>query len=577
MEIFKLLGTIAIDNAQANQAVDETASKAEDAEQKVSSAFGKIGGVATKIGTAVVTAGAALGGAWIAAIEGSREYRAEMAKLDTAFVTNGHTSAAAKQTYSDLNAVLGDTEQAVEASQHLAKLTDNEKELQTWTDICTGVYATFGASLPIEGLTEAANETAKTGILTGGLTDALNWAGISEEEFQKKLDACTNEQQRQDLIMNTLNKTYSEASQQYQATNKDVMEARKAQERLTDAFAELGRVGEPILTAIKNAVADMAAAAVPKLEAFIQKVKDAKKWLQDNKKTVDIWKAAIVGTTAAVASFVLVLKWGAIMSAAKTAITGVKTAVLLLNAAMRANIIGLIVSLIIGLVAAFVTLWKNNEGFRNFWIKMWDKIKSVGASAMSYIKGKFSDFKAALKTVQDVFGKIQKTITDKLNSARDAVSKAISKIKGLFNFSWSLPKLKIPKISVKGGKAPFGIGGKGSLPSFDIKWNAEGAIFKRPTVFDTRLGLQGVGDGNSPEAVAPIDKLQDYVRAAVQTENAELGNIIKQQFGLLIASVERMIPKGIMLDSGVLVGELTPAIDAGLSTRWQHTQRGNVR
>lgn len=577
MEIFKLLGTIAIDNAQANQAVDETANRAEDAEQKVSSAFGKIGGAALKIGTAVVTAGAALGGAWIAAIEGSREYRAEMAKLDTAFVTNGHTTESAKKTYSDLNAVLGDTEQAVEASQHLAKLTDNEKELQTWTDICTGVYATFGASLPIEGLTEAANETAKTGILTGGLTDALNWAGISEEEFQAKLDACTNEQERQKLIMDTLNSTYSEASEQYQKTNADVMEARKAQERLTDAFAELGRIGEPILTAIKDKVAEMAEAAVPKLEAFIQKVKDAKKWLQDNKKTVDIWKAAIVGTTASVASFVLVLKWGAIMSAAKTAITGVKTAVLLLNAAMRANIIGLIVSLIIGLVAAFVTLWKNNEGFRNFWIKMWDKIKSVGASAMSYIKGKFSDFKAALKTVQDVFGKIQKTITDKLNSARDAVSKAISKIKGLFNFSWSLPKLKIPKISVKGGKAPFGIGGKGSLPSFDIKWNAEGAIFKRPTVFDTRLGLQGVGDGNSPEAVAPIDKLQDYVRAAVQAENAELGNIIKQQFGLLIASMERMIPKGIMLDSGVLVGELTPAIDAGLSTRWQHTQRGNVR
>lgn len=576
MEIFKLLGTIAIDNAQANQAIDETANRAEDAEQKTSSAFQGIGGIAAKIGTAVLTAGAALGGAWIAAIEGSREYRAEMAKLDTAFVTNGHSSEAAKQTYSDLNAVLGDGEQAVEASQHLAKLTDNEKELQTWTDICTGVYATFGASLPIEGLTEAANETAKTGILTGGLTDALNWAGISEEEFQKKLDACTTEQQRQDLIMNTLNGTYSKASEQYQKTNKDVMEARKAQERLTDAFAELGRIGEPILTAIKNKVADMAAAAVPKLEAFIQKVKDAKKWLQDNKKTVDIWKAAIVGTTAAVASFILILKWGSIMSAAKTAITGVRTAVLLLNAAMRANIIGLIVSLVIGLVAAFVTLWKNNEGFRNFWIKMWDKIKSVGASAMSYIKGKFSEFRGALKTVQDVFGKIQKTITDKLNTAREAVRNAISKIKGLFNFSWSLPKLKIPKISVSGGKAPYGIAGKGRPPSFDIKWNAEGAIFKRPTVFDTRLGLQGVGEQGA-EAIAPIDKLQGYVRTAVQAENAELGSIIKQQFGLLIASLEKMIPKGVTLDSGVLVGELTPAIDAGLSIRWEHTQRGNVR
>jgi len=579
LEIFKLLGTIEVDNDAANRALDDTGQKANETSGKFNEAFNKIGAFALGLGKMVVTAGLALGGAWIAAIEGSREYRAEMAKLDTAFITNGHSSETAKQTYSELNAVLGDSEQAVEAAQHLAKLTDNEKDLQTWTDICTGVYATFGASLPIEGLTEAANETAKTGMLTGGLTDALNWAGISEEEFQKKLDACTNEQQRQDLIMNTLNKTYSEASQQYQATNKDVMEARKAQERLTDAFAELGRVGEPILTAIKNKVADMAAAAIPKLEAFIQKVKDAKKWLQDNKSTVDKWKAAIVGAVASVASFILILKWGAIMSAAKTAITGVRTAVLLLNAAMRANIIGLIVSLVIGLVAAFMTLWKNNEGFRNFWIGLWNKIKAACSSAITGIKNKFNDLKTAAGNVKKWFEDMRKSVADKIGAARDAVSKAVDKIKGFFPLKIGkiFSNLKIPKISVSGGKAPFGIGGAGKMPSFDVKWNAKGAVFDKPTIFNTRLGMQGVGDSSTPEAVAPIGVLQDYVRAAVQGENAELGDIIKRQFSMLIAALERMIPKGVYLDGNALVGELTPAIDAGLSTRWQHTQRGNVR
>lgn len=573
MQLFKLLGTIAVDNTEANRALDDTSKKADDSGGKINAAFSKIGTAALSIGKAVLSAGAVLGGAWIAAIEGSREYRAEMAKLDTAFVTNGHSSEVAKQTYSELNALLGDSEQAVEASQHLAKLTENEKELQTWTDICTGVYATFGASLPIEGLTEAANETAKTGILTGGLTDALNWAGISEEEFQAKLDACTSEQERQKLIMDTLNSTYSEASEQYQKTNADVMEARKAQERLTDAMAELGRVGEPILTAIKNAAADMAEAAIPKLEAFIQKIKDGAKWVKDNKDTVDKWKAAIVGATVSVASFVLILKWGAIMNAAKTAILGVRSAILLLNLAMKANIIGLIVSLVLGLVAAFITLWKNNEGFRNFWIKLWDKIKAVGASALSYIKGKFSDFKAALKTVQDVFGKIQKTIADKINDAKDKVKSAIDKIKGFFNFKWSLPKLKMPSFSMSG---KFSLNPP-SVPKLSVKWNAEGGILNKPTIFgaigDTLLG----GGEAGKEAIAPIDKLQDYVRAAVQAENAELGNVIKQQIGLLISSLERMIPRGVTLDSGALVGELTPAIDAGLSTRWQHTQRGNVR
>ena len=376
-EIFRLLGTIAIENDPANRALDETGERAEDASQRTESAFGKIGSAALTIGKAVVGAGVALGGAWIAAIEGSREYRTEMGKLDTAFVTNGHSSETATKTYRDLQAVLGDTAVSVEAANHLAVLTDNEKELQTWTDICTGVYATFGDSLPIEGLTEAANETAKTGILTGGLTDALNWAGISEEEFQKKLDSCSNEQERQKLIMDTLNGTYKDASKQYKETNKDILEANKAQERLTGAFAELGRVGEPILTAIKNGVAKMVSAVVPKLESFIQKIKDAKKWMKDNKDTVDKWEAAIVGATVSVASFVLILKWSSIMSKAKTALLGVRGAVILLNAAMKANIIGLIVSLVIGLVAAFITLWKNNEGFRKFWINLWNKIKSA--------------------------------------------------------------------------------------------------------------------------------------------------------------------------------------------------------
>lgn len=93
----------------------------------------------------------------VAAAESTREYRTEMGKLDTAFTDNGHTSEAALGAYRELQGVLGETEQAVEAANHLALLTDNEKDLATWTgDILPGIFSTFGASLPLEGLTEAA-------------------------------------------------------------------------------------------------------------------------------------------------------------------------------------------------------------------------------------------------------------------------------------------------------------------------------------------------------------------------------------------------------------------------------------
>lgn len=569
-----MFGTIAIQNDEANRALDETAARAEGAGQQTESAFAGIGRAALTIGKAVIGAGVALGGAWIAAIESSREYRTEMGKLDTAFVTNGHSSEAATQTYRDLQAVLGDTDVSVEAANHLAVMTTNEKDLKTWTEICTGVFATFGDSLPIEGLTEASNETAKTGVVTGSLADALNWAGISEDEFNEKLAKCTTEQQRQDLIMNTLNGTYAKASEQYKATNKDVIEANRAQERLTAAFAELGRVGEPILSAIKTKIADMVTAAVPHLENLVKKVKDVKKWVQDNRTTINNWKAAIAGAAVSVASFVLVLKWSSIMSKAKTALAGVRAAVLLFNAALRANPVGLVISLIAGLVTAFVLLWRNNETFRTFWLNLWKKLKAACGSAVDWMKDKFKGFKDALKTVRNVFGDIKDAITDKLEDAKKAVEKVVKKIKGLFDFDWSLPKPKIPKITVSAGKAPFGIAGKGKLPSFDVAWRAKGAVFSEPTILNSRLGLQGVGDSSTPEAVAPIGVLQGYVKEAVRAENGAVSRTIIEQTQILLDFLRRSMPHDVLLNGNTLVGELLPAVDAGLSDRYMRAQRG---
>lgn len=579
MELFKLLGTIAIENEQANQAIGETADKAAEGEGKVSGAFQKIGGAAATIAKGVLTAGAALGGAWIAAIEGSREYRAEMGLLQGAFEASGHSSEEAKRTYSDLNAVLGDTGQAVEAAQHIAMIADNEKEMNELTAIGTGVFQRFGQSLPLEGMYEGILHTSSLGEVQGSLADALEWSGITVESFNEQLAKCSNEEERQDLIMQTLKDTYGEAAEQYKETNKDVMEARKAQERLTDAFAQLGAIGEPILTAIKNKVADMAAIAIPHIQNFVNKVKDLKKWIKENETTIDVWKAAIVGATVSVASFVLILKWGAIMSAASKAIKGVTVAVKALNLAMKANIVGLIISLVLGLVAAFVTLWKNNESFRNFWINLWAKIKSACGTAVDWVKSKFNTLKSALGVVKTTFSNIQKAIADKMEAARDKVKSAIDKIKKIFPLSIGkiFGNFKIPKISVSGGKAPFGIAGKGKLPSFNVKWNAQGGILTKPTIFgmsgDTLLG----GGEAGAEAIVPITLLKDYVKSAVQGENESIIRTLIEQNRMMMDFLARIVPSVVMLDSGALVGELVPAIDGQMSTRWNHAMRGNTR
>ena len=246
--------------------IDDAADKTDKASGKLEKVGSVLKGRAVTAGAAVAAAGAALAGltkSFLDLAESTREYREDQAKLDAAFTTAGFTAEQAGEAYTGFYAILGEEDRSVEAVNHLAKLCSTEEELAQWTDIAAGVWATFGDSLPIEGLTEAANETAKTGTITGQLADALNWAGVNEEAFQSALDGCSSEQERAALITDTLNGLYQEAAENYKTLNGDVMEAQRAQALLTDAYAQLGAIAEPIMTTLKTMAADVLTAMIP--------------------------------------------------------------------------------------------------------------------------------------------------------------------------------------------------------------------------------------------------------------------------------------------------------------------------
>ena len=241
MNLFNLFATISLDPSEYNSGVKDVIKSGDSLASKLKSGLASAGKVAAKGIAAIGTAasGAVVG---LLALESStEEYRVAMGKLNTAFEAAGYGAETAQQAYNAFYGILGDTDTATEASQLLAKLADSAEDVSTWTDIAAGVAGTFGDSLPIEGLIEASNETAKVGQVTGVLADALNWAGISEDDFNARLSACSSESERNQLIMDTLSGTYDEASEAFYRNNEALVESRNNQAQLDATLATLGQ------------------------------------------------------------------------------------------------------------------------------------------------------------------------------------------------------------------------------------------------------------------------------------------------------------------------------------------------
>lgn len=368
--------SINLDSKEANEELKDTKKNISETANEIKE---KLGSAAKK--TAVGFA--ALATSAIALTESTREYRTQQAKLQTAFETNGHSAADAKKTFSELNGVLGDSGQATEAANHLAKLTNTQEDLAKWTDICRGVYATFGESLPIEGLTEAANETAKVGTITGNLADALNWAGISEDDFQAQLDKCSTEQERQQLITETLSSTYEEASGKYKETAGSVIEANEANQKLQESLSNIASVLEPVISKVKIFVSEglskigtFIETHQTQIDNFVDSIASFGNFILDNAETII---AGLVGIGTGllvfnVASIIMKLVEG--FKAMKAAEEGLTIAQALLNIVMKANPFVLVATLVAGLVAAIITLWNTNEDFKNAVINIWNSIKT---------------------------------------------------------------------------------------------------------------------------------------------------------------------------------------------------------
>lgn len=254
----------------AEQVADGNDKIAETADEAAESS-GKLGEVlksaASKGLQAVAGAATAALAGLVASAEATREYRTEMGKLDAAFTASGHTSETAYAAYKELVGIIGETDQSVEAAQQIALLADSEKDVAAWAEQAAAVVGTFGDALQPETFFEAANETMKLNEATGAYVQMLEGTGMNVEEFNKGLQACNTEAEKQAYMLDITEQALGAAGEAYKANNEEVIRANKANEDWMKSLAGVGKAVEPVLSDIKIMGAELLDGLVPGVQA----------------------------------------------------------------------------------------------------------------------------------------------------------------------------------------------------------------------------------------------------------------------------------------------------------------------
>ncbi len=375
-------------------------------------------------------------------------------------------------------------------------------------------------------------DTARTDILNLGNAIAATGGGSAELERMaqnmqqiKNVGKATSQDIKQ--FANAGINIYGLLAEATGKTVEEVKEMDVTYEELTNAFALASQEGGKFygameaqgqtlngsLSATKESIqmllGEITEAAMPIIVKVLEKVREVIAYLSSlddgTKKTILIIAAIIAAI-------------GPVIGIVGTIISGLGT--LISTIGMLFSPMGLVVAAVAAVIAIGVALYKN-----------WDVIKEKASEFKDNIVQKFNDIKTA--------------ITDKINGAKDAVKSAIDKIKSIMNFSWSLPKLKLPHISISGGFSLM----PPSVPHFSIDWYAKamknGMILNNPTIFGMMDGkLLGGGEAGS-ETIVGTNSLMQMIQKASKgtTINMTINAQDQNVYQLADLVIDRLVQK----------------------------------
>lgn len=573
--LFTLLGKLAIEGTdEAKRELQDVSNEAEQSEGKMTSAFKKIGGAIVAyfaidrikdFGVAIVNASA------------------EVAAEEAAFtqIMGTYSDEATKKIEK-----IGDATGIVDSrlTPYMTSLTAKFKGLGYDVDDATNLAST--------GLNIAADAAAFWDKSLDDSMGALNSFVNGNYEGGEAIGLFANETTLATWASDNLNLTWKELTEKEKqfarlefakamqeasgATGQAAKESgsyANVQGNLTEAWRQFkSEVGEPLLQNVvlpaMMALSDFIMnSLIPGFQWLKEKVGEVTQFYKDNKTTIDtilvvlgLFATALGVSAIAMNAMTIATKLYTIGS---TIATGVTTA---FGAAMAflTSPITLVMLGIAALIAIIYVLIKNWDDVKAAAQKTWEAIKKAFGKVGAWFNSNVSE------PIANAFKKAQDKVNGAFESIKNGISKAFSiikgivdKIKGLFNFQFKLPSIKVPKFSISPSGWKVGDLLKGSIPKLGVSWNAEGAIFTKPTIFDTRLGYQGVGEKGA-EAIAPIDKLMSYTRQAVNESNEGFGEKLDYLIGLLSNYMPLLANRQVVLSTGELVGAMVNPMDKAL-------------
>lgn len=588
MDIFKLVGSIFIKTEESEKAIDETTKKVQNMASTIGEKMTVVGDKMSSVGTKLLPVSVAIGGLGVTAVKASAEVKAMNSQFEQTFGSMQNEASDAMNRVATESGILQTRLQGVGTSIYAFAKSSGADSAEAMSLMETALRATADASAYYDRSLEDTSESLMSFLKGNFANDAQ--LGVS----------CT-ETTRNAKAMELFGQKYNDLS--------EIQKQQTLLKMVTDAQALSGAMGqasresdgfENVMGNLKESLKQLGASfgetVLPAVVSFIQGLTGLIQKFSESGDGTKKFIMIMVGIVAGLAPVLMTL--GKVVSTVGTLMTAfskmsglIKTGVTLFKGLGTAltfftSPVGIAIAVIGALVAGFIYLWNNCEGFRDFWINLWEGIKNACSVAIEAIVGFFkkiidfvknnwqslltllvNPFAGAFKLLYDncegfrnkvdeifnavktiitnVIGNIKTAIKNGLDSAKSTVTSILDNIrnkfnsifetvkttvkngidyvKGLFNFSWSLPKLKLPHFSIKGS---FSLNPP-SVPKLGIEWYKDGGVMLDPTIFGFNGNKAMVGGEAGAEAIAPIDILLGYIRTAVAEQNASLIQCLK--------------------------------------------------